>query len=80
MAFKNDVSKNKIILYVVTTGAVMSYDVTNNGNKLVIQVYDNITFQIISHNRVVFAYILLYQLTLECKCNLSTESERDYWV
>lgn len=34
VAFKNDVSKNKIILYVVTTGAVMSYDITNSGNKL----------------------------------------------
>ena len=33
MAFKTDAAKNKIILYVVTTEAVMSYDL--NGDKLV---------------------------------------------
>ena len=33
VAFKTDTAKNKIILYVVTTEAVMSYDL--NGDKLV---------------------------------------------
>ena len=36
MAFKTDVAKNKIILYVVTTEAIMSYDL--NGDKLVMMV------------------------------------------
>ena len=43
VAFKTDVAKNKIILYVVTTEEVMSYDL--NGDKLVLNVVCVLVFE-----------------------------------
>ena len=57
VAFKTDVSKNKIILYVVTTAAVMSYDITTGGNKLVMTAHNNHIF-LLEFSIILYTYIL----------------------